>query len=106
LNYQSALVFVRWVSASSGLVCLLLYLPLVFRESYISHKELDYIKTTSSKADKVGTKGWDLKNRAQIFKLLRSPGIDSKASIPLAFEDWRTGTITLFLLGFQHPKNV
>jgi hypothetical protein len=45
------------VSASSGLVCLLLYLPLVFRESYISHRELDYIKTTSSKADKVGTKG-------------------------------------------------
>jgi hypothetical protein len=55
------------VSASSGLVCLLLYLPLVFRESYISHRELDYIKTTSSKADKVGTKDWDTKNSEPEF---------------------------------------
>jgi hypothetical protein len=37
--------------------------------------------------------------RARICKLLSSPGTDSKASIPLAFEDWRAGTITLFLLG-------
>jgi hypothetical protein len=27
--------------------------------------------------------------RARICKLLSSPGTDSKASIPLAFEDWR-----------------
>jgi hypothetical protein len=62
-----SLVCVRWVSASSGLVCLLLYLPLVFRESYISHRELDYIKTTSSKADKVWTKGWDTKKTGPEF---------------------------------------
>jgi hypothetical protein len=64
---STTLVCVRWVSASSGLVCLLLYLPLVFRESYISHRELDYIKTTSSKADKVGTKDWDTKNSEPEF---------------------------------------
>jgi hypothetical protein len=31
---------------------MLLYMPLVFRESYISHKELDHIKT-SKQSDKV-----------------------------------------------------
>jgi len=36
---------------------------------------------------------------AIILKLLRSPGIDSKGSIPPAFEAWRTGTTTLFLVG-------
>jgi hypothetical protein len=34
-----------------------------------------------------------------IFKQLRSPGIDSKESIPLAYVAWRAGTTTLFLLG-------
>ncbi len=36
---------------------------------------------------------------ARIFKLLRSPRIDSKESIPLACVAWRAGTTTLFLLG-------
>jgi hypothetical protein len=34
------------------------------------------------------------------FKLLRSPGIDSKESIPAAYVAWRAGTTTQFLLGF------
>jgi hypothetical protein len=34
-----------------------------------------------------------------IFKLLWSPEIDYKESIPLAYEAWRAGTTTLFLLG-------
>ncbi len=36
---------------------------------------------------------------ARIFKLLRSPRIDFKESIPPAYEAWRAGTATLFLLG-------
>jgi hypothetical protein len=38
-------------------------------------------------------------NRDYIFKLLRSPGIDSKESIPPPNVAWRAGTTTLFLLG-------
>ena len=37
--------------------------------------------------------------RARIFILLRSPGIDSKESIPPAYVAWRAGTTTIFLLG-------
>jgi hypothetical protein len=37
--------------------------------------------------------------RARIFKLLWSPGIDSKELIPPAYVAWRAGMITLFLLG-------
>jgi hypothetical protein len=37
--------------------------------------------------------------RARIFKLLRSPRIDSKELIPLGCGAWRAGTTTLFLLG-------
>ncbi len=40
---------------------------------------------------------WD-----DIFKLLRSPGIDSKESIPPAYVAWRAGTTTLFLHGSWH----
>ncbi len=36
-----------------------------------------------------------------IFKLLRSPGIDSKESIPPASVAWQAGTTTLFLLIFS-----
>jgi hypothetical protein len=36
---------------------------------------------------------------ARIFKLLRSQKIDSKESIPPAYEAWRASTATLFLLG-------
>ncbi len=36
--------------------------------------------------------------RAQILKLLRSPGIDSKESIPPAFVSLRAGTTALFLV--------
>ncbi len=39
-------------------------------------------------------------------KLLRSPGIDSKESISSAYEAWRAGTTTLFLLGPQPPQIV
>ena len=40
----------------------------------------------------------DARNRAQIFKFLRSPEIDSKESVPPAYVAWRAGTTTLFLL--------
>jgi hypothetical protein len=40
-----------------------------------------------------------LMNRARIFKLLRSPGIDSNESILPTYVAWRTGMTTLFLLG-------
>jgi hypothetical protein len=33
------------------------------------------------------------------FKTFKSPGIDSKEPIPPAYEAWRAGTTTLFLLG-------
>ncbi len=33
------------------------------------------------------------------FKLLRSPRIDSKESIPPAYVAWLAGTTTLFILG-------
>jgi hypothetical protein len=41
--------------------------------------------------------------RARIFERLWSPGIDSMERIPPAYEAWRAGTITLFLLGSQPP---
>ncbi len=37
--------------------------------------------------------------RARIFKLLWSPEIDSKGTIPPPYVAWRAGTTTLFLLG-------
>jgi hypothetical protein len=37
--------------------------------------------------------------RARIFKLLRSPRIDSKEPIPPGCVAWRAGTTNLFLLG-------
>jgi hypothetical protein len=37
-------------------------------------------------------------NAARIFKLLRSPGTDSKESIPPAYVAWQADTTTLFLL--------
>jgi hypothetical protein len=37
--------------------------------------------------------------RARIFKRSWSPGIDYKERIPQAYLAWRTGTITLLLLG-------
>ncbi len=39
------------------------------------------------------------KYRARIFKLKRSPRIDSKELIPPVCVAWRAGTTTLFLLG-------
>ncbi len=45
----------------------------------------------------------DNKVRARIFKLLRSPKIDSKESILPAFVAWRAGTTTLFLFGSLLP---
>ncbi len=38
-------------------------------------------------------------NRAGIFKLLWSPGIDSRESIPPVYVAWRAGTTTLFQPG-------
>jgi hypothetical protein len=35
--------------------------------------------------------------RDRMFKLLRTPGIDSKESVPPAYAAWRAGTTTLFL---------
>ena len=43
--------------------------------------------------------------RARIFKLLRSPRIDSKDYIPPAYVAWRAGTTTLFLTRFLAPLN-
>jgi hypothetical protein len=37
--------------------------------------------------------------RALIFKLLRSPRIDSKEAIPTSCGVWRAGMTNLFLLG-------
>jgi hypothetical protein len=37
--------------------------------------------------------------RDGIFKHVRSPGIDSKESMPPAHVAWQAGTTTLFLLG-------
>ncbi len=41
---------------------------------------------------------WSVHNRARIFKLIRSPRIDSKKPIPPGCVAWRAGTTTLFLL--------
>jgi hypothetical protein len=38
-------------------------------------------------------------SRDGIFKLLRSPGIDSKESIPPAYVAWRAVKTSLFLIG-------
>jgi hypothetical protein len=45
--------------------------------------------------------GENLRNCSELvfLKLLRSPGIDSKKSIPSAYVAWRAGTTALFLLG-------
>ncbi len=40
---------------------------------------------------------------ARIFKLLRSPRIDSKKSIPPAYVAWWAGMTTIFLLGSMSP---
>ncbi len=47
---------------------------------------------------------WDPPARARIFKLVRSPEIDSKESIPPAYVAWRAGTTALFLLGSYPPQ--
>jgi hypothetical protein len=41
--------------------------------------------------------------RARIFKLSRSPGIDSKESIPPAYAAWLSGTTTLYPTRFLAP---
>jgi hypothetical protein len=51
------------------------------------------------KMDRELERGGDGDIRVRIFKLLRTPGIDSKESIPPAYVAWRAGTITLFILG-------
>jgi hypothetical protein len=61
----------------------------------------DDVNVFSSTSDisVMGT-GINLTTRAQNVKLLWSPGIDFKESIPPAYVAWRAGLITLFLLGF------
>ncbi len=44
--------------------------------------------------------------KARIFKILRSPGIDSKESIPPAYVAWRAGTITLSLCSVPSPHRL
>jgi hypothetical protein len=78
----------RWrhfVSLSSKLIGGPCYRP---SETY-------YIRALSMK------KGWEAyrTDRARIFKLFRSPRLDSNESIPPAYVGWRAGTTTLFLLG-------
>jgi hypothetical protein len=41
-----------------------------------------------------------------IFKLLKSPGIDSKESIPPAYVSWRAGKTTLFLCELNFKETV
>ncbi len=45
-------------------------------------------------------------SRGGIFKLLRSPVIDSKESIPPVYVGWRAGTTFLFLLGSYSPHRL
>jgi hypothetical protein len=51
------------------------------------------------KIPSLGPLGYGELSRDGIFKLLRSPGIDPKDSIPPAYVAWRAGTTTLLLLG-------
>jgi hypothetical protein len=53
--------------------------------------------------NQVGIGLWYQPARDGIFKLLRSPGIGSKESIPPAYIAWRAGTATLFLLVSNAP---
>jgi hypothetical protein len=55
-----------------------------------------------SNTDQAGG-GGVMASRDGIFRLLRSPRIDSKGSIPPAYVAWQAGTITLFLLGSLLP---
>jgi hypothetical protein len=50
-----------------------------------------HLRTRQSQALQCQTKG-------RICKRLRSPGVDSKESIPLAYVAQRAGTITLFVV--------
>ncbi len=43
-------------------------------------------------------------SRARIFKLLRSPRVNSKESTPPAYVAWQDGTTTLFLLRYSVPS--
>jgi len=45
-----------WVSAATGILCFILYLPFIFKESYISDKELEAIKNMAKADGKTSTK--------------------------------------------------
>jgi hypothetical protein len=45
-------------------------------------------------------------SRDSIIKLLRSPVIDSKESIPPVYVGWRAGTTILFLFGSYSPQRL
>ena len=44
LVFLSMLISSGWVSTASGVLCFFLYLPCLFKESYISEKELAAVK--------------------------------------------------------------
>ncbi len=69
--------------------------PSADKARFISHRERRKTKREE----------WELLQSAWggIFKLLWSPEIDSKESIPPVYVVWRAGTKTLFLLGSWPP---
>ncbi len=63
--------------------------------------QLWYFRTIYGGHDPSGNRTVDLPAKDSIFKLLRTPGIDSKESIPPAYLARRDVTTTIFLLGSQ-----
>jgi hypothetical protein len=60
---------------------------------------MQVIRYLWARSNTAGDGGQFGNSRVRIFKLLRSPGIDSKESIPPAYVAWRAGTTTLLKLG-------
>jgi hypothetical protein len=60
----------------------------------------DAMSTRGSKCQRLMTRDQGGQNyRARIFKLVRSPRIDSNEPIPPGCVAWRAGTTTQFVLG-------
>jgi hypothetical protein len=70
-----------------------------------------YIKDDDQKKNKLGIGNLkkdrepENKGRAQIRKRLRSPGIDSKESIPPAYVAWRAGTSNRVAVPDRQARN-
>jgi hypothetical protein len=60
---------------------------------------MQVIRHLWARSNTAGDGGQFGNSRVRILKLLRSPGIDSKESIPPAYVAWRAGTTTLLILG-------